>query len=217
MAAKLAHRLPLISLCQHASCNCIAVTASSCWQPALVMRRSPPAPSRGAQLATIACTLPEEPLAMRKGDRIWFAHGRIGGVLARRGNQRVEVEVEITHARESGEKSAADKGINLPDTQLDLPALTDKNTRDLAVAAQLVVMIAVSFSSSADDMRALHARLERLGEPDLELVLKNETRRGFELLLEMLMAAMACPNAGVMIARGDLAAKLCNERMAKLQ
>jgi len=78
-----------------------------------------PRPGRRAQLATVACTLPEVLPALRKGDRIWFDDGRIGGVVARRGRQRVEVE--ITQARDSGEKLAADKGINLPDTQLDLP------------------------------------------------------------------------------------------------
>jgi pyruvate kinase len=112
---------------------------------------------------------------------------------------------------------AADKGINLPDTQLDLPALTDKDTRDLVVDAQLADMIGLSFAQSADDVRALHARITRLGAPQLGLVLKLETRRGFEHLPEMLMAAMACPTAGVMIERVDLAVECGYERMAEVQ
>ena len=153
--------------------------------------------------------------ALRKGERIWFDDGRIGGVVTRRGSQRVEIE--ITQARDSGEKLGADKGINLPDTRLDLPALTDKDIEDLAVAAQLADMIGLSFAQSADDVRALHDRLERLGAPQLGLVLKIETRRGFDHLPEMLMAAMACPTAGVMIARGDLAVECGYERMAEVQ
>jgi pyruvate kinase len=112
---------------------------------------------------------------------------------------------------------AADKGINLPDTQLDLPALTDKDTRDLVVDAQLADMIGLSFAQSADDVRALHARITRLGAPQLGLVLKLETRRGFEHLPEILMAAMACPTAGVMIERVDLAVECGYERMAEVQ
>jgi len=42
--------------------------------------------------------------ALRKGHRIWFDDGRIGGVVTRRGTK--QVEVEITQARESGEKLA---------------------------------------------------------------------------------------------------------------
>jgi hypothetical protein len=35
-----------------------------------------------------------------------------------------EIEVEITHAQHGGAKIGADKGINLPDSELQLPALT---------------------------------------------------------------------------------------------
>ncbi len=170
---------------------------------------------RREQPASIACTLPQVLPALRKGERIWFDDGRIGGVVVRQGAKRVEVE--ITQARDSGEKLAADKGINLPDTRLDLPALTDKDIEDLAVATQLADMVGLSFAQSADDVRALHARLKDLGAPDLGLVLKVETRRGFDHLPEMLMAAMACSTAGVMIARGDLAVECGYERMAEVQ
>jgi len=57
-----------------------------------------------AQPVTIACTLPQVLPALRKGHRIWFDDGRIGGVVTRRGTK--QVEVEITQARESGEKLA---------------------------------------------------------------------------------------------------------------
>ena len=152
---------------------------------------------------------------LRKGDRIWFDDGRIGGVVTRRGTQRVDVE--ITQARDSGEKLAPDKGINLPDKGLDLPALTDKDIVDLVVATQLADMVGLSFAQSAGDARAVHAQLVRLGVPQLGLVLKIETRRGFDHLPELLLAAMAFPTAGVMIARGDLAVECGYERMAEVQ
>jgi len=136
-------------------------------------------------------------------------------VVARRGKPRAEVE--ITQARESGEKLAADNDINLPYTQLDLRAMTDKVTRDLVVAAQPADMIGLSFAQSADDVNALHTRLTRLDALQLALVLKIESRRGFEHLPEMLMAAVARPTAGVMIARGDLAVEYGHERVAEVQ
>lgn len=170
---------------------------------------------RAARPATLVCTLPQALRAVRKGERIWFDDGRIGGVVLRKGARAVEVE--ITQARDGGEKLAADKGINLPDTQLDLPALTDKDLQDLAAVAQLADMVGLSFAQSADDVRALRAELQRLGAPQLGVVLKIETRRGFEQLPEMLLATMECPAAGVMIARGDLAVECGYERMAEVQ
>ena len=82
----------------------------------------------------IACTLPEVIDQVRVGERIWFDDGRIGGVI--RNITDDALEVEITQAREGGEKLTADKGINLPDSELDLAALTEKDLLDLQCAAQ---------------------------------------------------------------------------------
>lgn len=138
--------------------------------------------------ATIACTLPQALDALASGDRIWFDDGRIGGVVRRKTGQGVEIE--ITVARDGGEKLRADKGINLPDTALDLPALTDKDIADLAVIARHADVVGLSFAQSAGDVRALRQRLRELDAADLGMLLKIETRRGFEHLPEMLFAVM---------------------------
>jgi len=168
-----------------------------------------------ARRATIACTLPEALACARKGDHIWFDDGRIGGVIRRGGAKGVEIE--ITEARDGGERLASDKGINLPDTALDLPALTAKDIEDLQVVAKHADLVGMSFAQSAADVRALHLRLAELGAPQVGLILKIETRRGFEHLPEMLLAAMCGRAAGVMIARGDLAVECGYERMAEVQ
>ncbi len=175
----------------------------------------PAAKGRRPQPATIACTLPEALARVRKGERIWFDDGRIGGVVLRAGARRVEVE--ITDARDGGENLASDKGINLPDTQLDLPALTVKDLQDLDVVARHADVVGLSFAQSAADVRALRRHLAERNAGQLGLVLKIETRRGFEHLPEMLFAAMTGPAAGVMIARGDLAVECGYERMAEVQ
>ena len=167
------------------------------------------------QMASIVCTLPQVLPALRKGHRVWFDDCRIGAVVVRQGVKRVELE--ISQARNTGEKLASDKGINLPDTVLDLPALTPRDVEDLSVAAQLADIIGLSFAKSADDVQALCQRLQDLGAPQVGLILKIETKRGFEHLPEMLLAAMAAPCAGVMIARGDLAVECGYERMAEVQ
>ncbi len=168
-----------------------------------------------ARPAEIACTLPLALKRVRKGDRIWFDDGRIGAIVRRADAHRVEVE--ITDARDGGENLGADKGINLPDTQLDLPALTAKDLEDLIVVARCADLVGLSFAQSADDVRTLRTHLGAMGAGHLGIVLKIETRRGFEHLPEMLLAAMAGPAAGVMIARGDLAVECGYERMAEVQ
>jgi pyruvate kinase len=165
--------------------------------------------------ASIACTLPEALAQVRKGERIWFDDGRIGGIVRRQVAGRLEVE--ITHARNEGEKLLADKGINLPDTRLELPALSAKDLQDLEVVAQCADLVGLSFAQSAADVGLLRQRLKELDAAHLGLVIKIETRRGFEHLPEMLLAAMASPATGVMIARGDLAVECGYERLAEIQ
>jgi pyruvate kinase len=168
-----------------------------------------------ASPATIACTLPEALAQVRKGERIWFDDGRIGGVV--RHQAAACLEVEITHARTEGEKLLADKGINLPDTRLDLPALSAKDLQDLEVVAQCADLVGLSFAQSAADIVLLRQRLKDLDAAHLGLIVKIETRRGFDHLPEMLLAAMASPATGVMIARGDLAVECGYERLAEVQ
>jgi pyruvate kinase len=171
--------------------------------------------SRKGHRAVIPCTLPEVLASVRKDDRIWFDDGRIGGIVHKRGKRRLEVE--ITQAREGGERLAADKGINLPDTALQLPALTAQDLLDLDTVVRHADLVGLSFAQSADDVRRLRAELALRASADLGIVLKIETRRGFENLPQMLLAAMAGPRAGVMIARGDLAVECGYERLAEVQ
>ncbi|WP_128000777.1 pyruvate kinase [Piscinibacter defluvii] len=165
--------------------------------------------------AGIACTPPEVLGRLAKGERVWFDDGRIGGVVRRVAARGVDVE--ITDIAEAGATLGADKGINLPDSRLELPALTPKDLADLDLVAQQADLVGLSFAQGAADVRALRAELARRGAGALGLVLKIETRRGFEHLPEMLFAAMAGEAAGVMIARGDLAVECGFERLAEVQ
>jgi len=175
----------------------------------------PAAEGHRGRSAAIACTLPEALAHVRKGERVWFDDGRIGGVVRRGGAKGLEIE--ITEARDGGDWLAADKGINFPDSRLDLPALSAKDIEDLAVVVRHADIVGLSFAQSAADVHTLRSHLAGLGASGLGVVLKIETRRGFERLPEMLLAAMAGPSAGVMIARGDLAVECGYERMAEVQ
>lgn len=167
-------------------------------------------------VARIACTLDAALAAIEVGEPVWFDDGRIGGVVRRR-LPRGGVEVEVTAARDGGETLRADKGINLPDTALELPALTAQDLEDLSAVAPFADTVGLSFAQSADDVRTLRAALARCGAPAHGIVLKVETVRGFAHLPELLFAALEADAAGVMIARGDLAVECGYERLAEVQ
>ena len=165
--------------------------------------------------ASIACTLPEVLAQLKKGERIWFDEGRIGGLVRRVAPRGVDIE--ITDIAEGGATLGADKGIKLPDSRLTLPALTAGDLADLDVVVRHADLVGLPFAQSAQDVHALRGALAARGAPQLGLILKVQTRHGFEHLPEMLFATMADAAAGVTIARGDLAVECGVERLAEVQ
>lgn len=142
---------------------------------------------------------------MRAGERIWLDDGRIGGTVHAVGAG--EIEVAVTRAAAKGSRLRADKGINLPDTDLHLPALTAQDLRNLPFVVAHADVVGYSFVRTPEDVAALQSPLAALEAAALGIVLKIETRASFEALPSLLLAAMRGPRAGVMIARGDLATR----------
>jgi pyruvate kinase len=125
--------------------------------------------------------------------------------------------VRLTQVRPRGAKLRADKGINLPESDLRLAAMSDKDVEDLAFVVQHADMVALSFANTSRDVEALQRHLAQRGGPSPAIILKIETRRGFENLPNMLLTAMQSSSCGVMIARGDLAVECGFERLAEVQ
>jgi pyruvate kinase len=151
----------------------------------------------------------------RPGERVCFDDGRIVGVI-----EKIEdklLQLRITHTRKPLEKLSRDKGVNFPDTNLDLPALGSKDLEDLEFIAHHADLIGLSFANCKEDVSALRKRLGEMGREGLGVILKIETRRGFAHLPEMLFEAMKFPACGVMIARGDMGVECGFERMVELQ
>jgi pyruvate kinase len=165
--------------------------------------------------ATIGCTLPEVFACVRAHERIWLDDGKLGGVIT--AVSPGQIHVEITEAGAGGAKLGADKGINLPDSDLKLPALTAKDLDDLPFVAENADLVGYSFVREPAGVAELRSRLERLGGGQVGLVLKIETRRAFHGLPGLLLEAMRWPGAGAMIARGDLAIECGYERLAEVQ
>jgi pyruvate kinase len=172
-------------------------------------------PGSAEEPARVSCTLPEALAFVKTGERIWFDDGKIGGIV--RAASEKELKVEVTHAGEEGTKLAADKGINLPDTNLKLPPLTSKDVEDLRFIGQHADIVGYSFVRRSEDLRVLRLELAKLGREDMGIILKIETKRAFEQLPSLLLESMRYPISGVMIARGDLAVECGYERLAEVQ
>lgn len=168
-----------------------------------------------AQPARIGVTLPDFFNCVQAGQPIWFDDGKIGGII--RAVTPEEVTVEIQQARVAGEKLGAEKGINLPETNLVTASLTEEDLLALAFIAENANILGYSFVRTDEDVRLLQSHLSELGAHGLGIVLKIETREGFENLPSVLLAAMGSHNVGVMIARGDLAIECGYQRLAELQ
>jgi pyruvate kinase len=98
-----------------------------------------------------------------------------------------------------------------------LSALTAKDEEDLRFIVGHAHMVGMSFVQRVEDVRRVREVLTELGGAELGILLKIETRRGFEMLPDLLLEVMGAPVAGVMIARGDLAVECGYERLAEVQ
>ncbi len=175
----------------------------------------PAIPTAGADVHRIGCTLSEAFDAAQRGQRVLLDDGKIAGVIERATAD--EIELTITAVRPGGAKLKAGKGINLPDTELRIGALTEKDLRDLPFVAQHADIVNLSFARTAHDVARLQDELGRLGADEVGIVLKIENVAAFNNLPELLLAAMRSDRIGVMIARGDLAVEVGFERLAEVQ
>jgi pyruvate kinase len=143
---------------------------------------------------------------MQPGARILLSDGRIElWVLKIRGN---DVECEVIN----GGMLAEHQGINLPGAALSIPALTEKDRKDLEFGLEHGVdMVALSFVRSAADVREVK-QIVAAHDKDTPIIAKLEKPQAIEQLDHIF--AMA---DGVMVARGDLGVEVPPERVPVIQ
>jgi len=140
-----------------------------------------------------------------EGDRVLIDGGLIELVLAGQGD--VPTFDVIT-----GGTVTPGRGVNLPDTTIDLPPLTGKDLGDLRTGVDLGVdIIALSFVQRGDDIRLLRDTLEEAGS-DAWIVAKIERRQAVEDIDDILRLT-----DGIMIARGDLGVEMTMEEVPRVQ
>jgi pyruvate kinase len=154
--------------------------------------------------------LPQLPDVLEKGAIVKLADGMI--------RLRVQ-EVDVTTGRiccliEDGGPISSHKGLNLPDHDLGIPSLTEKDLEDLDFAlSQEVDYVAQSFVQSPDDVHQLRTLIaEKSPGHRPQIISKIEKRLAVERLDDILAASDA-----VMVARGDLGVELGAEGVPLLQ
>lgn len=106
----------------------------------------------------------------------------------------------------------SNKGVNLPDTNVSLPSLTEKDLADLDfILTQPVDWIALSFVRSPEDIHALRNIIEERGHA-AKIIAKIEKPEAVKHIDAIIRASNA-----IMIARGDLAVEVPMQKMPMIQ
>ena len=144
---------------------------------------------------------------VKKGEKVLLDDGKlILKVLSTNGKDRVELEVI------AGGRLYSNKGVNLPNTRVSLPCLTEKDLEDLDfILKQPVHWIALSFVRSADDVKALKEIIAAKGHA-AKVIAKIEKAEALSNINAIIKASDA-----IMIARGDLGIEMPIERLPALQ
>ncbi|MGY6521588.1 MAG: pyruvate kinase [Mongoliitalea sp.] len=150
-------------------------------------------------VSTVYQNLPND---VKGGDRILIDDGNIE--LAVNNTDGKNVRCVVIH----GGVLKSRKGINLPNTKVSAPSLTEKDLEDLEFGlANDVDWIALSFVRSADDIRDLRERIVKAGK-HCRIVAKIEKPEALENIDEIIKATDA-----IMVARGDLGVEVPMEKV----
>ena len=159
-------------------------------------------------LDNIYISYPDFHKDVRIGEKILIDDGKIE-VLVVEITEDNRVKVKVTSPGILSSK----KGVNLPDTKISLPCLTEKDLADLGfiLTQDNVDWIALSFVRKPQDILDLRAILKEKGS-NAKIIAKIEKPEALEHLREIILASDA-----IMVARGDLGVELPLEQIPMIQ
>src|SRR5213593_2341749 len=147
------------------------------------------------------------PREVQIGQRILINDGLVELVVS-----AVDEKKVVTRVIHGGPISSK-KGMNFPDSELTIPAVTEKDREDVRFAVeQQLDYIAASFIRRRTDIVELRALLHQLGGDEINIVAKLEKAQAIDALEEILEVS-----DGVMVARGDLGVELPPEAVPIVQ
>lgn len=140
------------------------------------------------------------------GNRLLFDDGELGFKVISNENGRV-----IAKAENDGSLGSR-KSVNLPGIEIDLPAVTERDRRNIGYGVELGVdFIAHSFVRRAADVEEVQSILDELNA-ETKIISKIENQEGIDNFDEILEASY-----GIMVARGDLGIEVAAERIPGIQ
>ena len=123
-------------------------------------------------------------------------------------NQKDEVKLKVLF----GGVLSSNKGVNLPNTKISLPSMTEKDEIDLAfILTQPVNWIALSFVRHPKDLKELRAKIDAVGHP-AKIIAKIEKPEAIERIDKIIKNSNA-----IMVARGDLGIEVAMEQLPGIQ
>lgn len=141
------------------------------------------------------------------GNKILIDDGKLEVVvktIERNGDVKVEVTI--------GGVLSSKKGINLPDTKISLPALTEKDLADLEfIIEQKLDWVALSFVRSVKDLVILRSKLDEK-KSKTKIIAKIEKPEAITNIRDIILESDA-----IMIARGDLGVEMPVEKVPMIQ
>jgi len=145
---------------------------------------------------------------VKKGQRIFIADGTIELII----NSIRKKDIKCTVRK--GGKIISNKGMNLPDSKISLPALAVKDKKDLMLGLKKKVdFIALSFVRNAEEVKILRRLINKHDKkPQAKILVKIERKEALKNFDKILDVA-----DGVMIARGDLGIELPPEDVPIIQ
>lgn len=144
---------------------------------------------------------------LQPGMRILFDDGYISSRVIEVSDEGATVEIENGGIIRSG------KGVNIPNSSLDLPAFTEKDVEDIRFGCRNGIdIIAASFVRSVDHVLAIKRLLAEEKRSDIMVIAKIENAEGVQNFDGIVQVA-----DGIMIARGDLGVEVPISHVPKLQ
>lgn len=146
-------------------------------------------------------------LDAKPGERILLNDGKVELKVT-----EIVNETKLRAAVVLGGVLTSNKGFNLPETQLTVPSLTEKDLKDLEFGLkQNVDWVALSFVRKPEDILELKKIID-MHEKDIRVVAKIEKPEAVENIKEIMKVADA-----IMLARGDLGVELPLQRVPLIQ
>lgn len=175
------------------------------------------APGRKKEKHDVLLVEPKEILSSVKvGEPIVFDEGKFEATVTNVVPGAVTVRVVRISTKKPFLKP--EKGINLPNTDLHIAALTADDLRNIPFICKHADMVGFSFVSTPDDVEHLRTELGKYASGHLPaIILKIERLSAIQNLPALLLNGMKDEALGVMIARGDLAVEIGFERLSEIQ